>query len=305
MNPTANTVSRITEIFQKNTSGIIVLPNNPTQDAIAAATALYLFLMKEQKTVSLACSSSVQSELPATDKIAQNLSVNGDNLVVSFPYQDGTIDKIDYHIKGNFFNLVISPRQGFPKLNPKDVTYSYSGGTFDFIVVIDAPNLNSLGTLYTENQSQFQGKNLINIDRHLTNAFYGSINYVNKSSSSISEMVFKIISSFQKPLDKDAATNLYAGITAATNNFTSYSVNAETFETVAALLKAGAVKKMLGKTVQQRPVPPPYPSSPSAFERPLQSNIKTVEQTPGQVVREGSSSAQEWLKPKIFSDGMG
>ena len=103
------------------------------------------------------------------------------------------IDKVDYNIQGENFNLIISPRQGFPKIDPNQVKYSYTGGSFDYLIAIDAPNLNSLGNLYTENEKQFQGKDIINIDRHLTNGYYGTVNYVNKTSSSISELILKLL----------------------------------------------------------------------------------------------------------------
>ena len=118
------------------------------------------------------------------------------------------------------------------------------------------PNLNSAGPLYADNQAMFQGKNIINIDRHLTNGFFGTINFVNKTSSSTSELALKTLQALQVELDRDIATNLYAGISAATNNFTAYSVNAETFETIATLLKAGAMKKSF-----KPPVPTASPVS--------------------------------------------
>jgi len=73
---------------------------------------------------------------------------------------------------------------------------------------------------------------------------------VNKTASSTSELVYKVIEGLSVQFDKDISTNLYTGIASATNNFTSYSVNAETFETIAKLMKAGAVKK----TMKQSPV---------------------------------------------------
>lgn len=313
MFPNANnqTTSRIVEAINKGSTGIIALPQNPTVDAIAAATALYLGLAKMGKTVNLVCATSVTSDLMAADKIQSNLSVGGDNLVVSFPYSDGSIDKIDYNIQGQFFNLTISPRPGFPKLNPNQVTYSYTGGSFDFIVTVDAPNLNSIGNLYLENQAQFQGKNIINIDRHLTNAFFGTVNFVNKTSSSTSELVLKTLQALQVELDKDISTNLYAGISAATNNFTAYSVNAETFETIAALLKAGALKRVAKTPVSQPPrmpsfTPPPVqqtPSSQTSFEQKTGGSIDTIERATTSQTKEGSPNPQDWLKPKIFKGG--
>jgi hypothetical protein len=316
---TNTTLPRVSDIITKGLSGIVVLPANPSQDAIAGATSLYLALLKMGKNVTIVCSSPIKSDMIAADKIQSSLSVGGDNLVVSFPYADGAIDKIDYHIQGEKFNLVISPRQGYPKLNPNQVTYSYSGGTFDFIIAVDAPNLNAIGALYTDNQAQFQGKEIINIDRHLTNAFFGTVNYVNKTSSSTCELVYKIVRQLECELDKDMATNLYTGIAVATNTFTSYSVNAETFETVAALLKAGASKK----TTPQQPRPQSFeapvsmpqqfqktaPASTPVFsvkqpgnERQQVQSISSIESQESQS-KEGAQSPQDWLKPNIFKGG--
>lgn len=304
-----SSLPRLIEVIQKGQSGSIVLPQNPTADAVAGATALYLALNKLGKNVSIACTNKVNYSLTASDKISTQLAMGGDNLVVSFPYIDGTIDKVDYNIQGSNFNLIISPRPGTPKLNPKQVKYSYSGGSVDFIIVLDAPTLNSVGTLYTENQKQFQGKDIINLDRHLTNSFYGTVNFVNKTSSSISELVLKLIQGFEVEIDRDMATNLYAGIASSTNNFTSYSVTAETFENIAALLRMGAIKKTLTKPPgQQRPFQQPSQPINSSFnaggydEQPdMVTPIEDVEREPKGI----PTTPQDWLKPKIFRRGGG
>lgn len=243
MNPTDNSLTQINEAITKGVSGVIVLPANPTNDAVAAGTALYLGLTKMGKNVSILSASTPDSQLSASDKIQNTFTTKGDNLVISFPYTDGSIDKVDYNIQGETFNLIITPRQGQPKLDPQKVQYSFTGGAVDFIITVDAPNLNSLGTIYSENQREFQGKTIINIDRHLINNMFGTINYINKTSSSTSELALKVLKNLQIEIDKDMSTNLYSGITGATNYFSSYSVNADTFEAASTLLKLGAVKR--------------------------------------------------------------
>jgi len=294
MNPNQQTISRISEVISKLNSGVIVIPTNPSIDTIASSTSLYLALTKLGKTVSLVCSSSVQSELTAADKFQNNPTTTGDNLIVSFPYTDGAVDKVDYNIQGNKFNLIIAPRQGYPKLNPNQVKFSYIGGTVDFIIVIDAPNFNALGQIYTDNQTMFQGREIINIDRHLTNGFFGSINFVNKSASSISEIILKIIKAFNIEIDRDIASNLYAGLIAATNNFTSYSVNADTFETASVLLKLGAIKKPMSRSMNATGQMVTTIRPPSFSQKP----IGAIEQEPG--AKPDDNQNQDWLKPKIF-----
>jgi hypothetical protein len=265
------------------------------------------------KTVSIACSQKVQSDLTASDKIQNIIGAGGDSLMVSFPYTDGAIDKVDYNIQGESFNLVVTPRPGFQKLNPNQVKFSYTGGLVDVIFVIDAPTLNSLGTIYTENQNQFNGKDIINIDRHLTNAYYGTVNYVNKTISSISELILSILQTLGAEIDRDMATNLYAGSAASTNNFTSYSTNAETFEHIATLLRLGAVKKTFKKPVPAM-TPQPMSFQPSINSQPQVINSMPshspevpksgpIESVEKEAVIDKPQTSQEWLKPKIFKGG--
>lgn len=239
---TRSQLQKVIEIIQNGQSGLICLPENATDDAVASATALYLGLTQIGRNVSLASSAPIKSDLVAADKIQGEVATSGDNLVISFPYQDGSIDKVDYFIQNDMFNIVVSPRAGTEKLNQKEVKFNYSGGSVDFIITVDTPNFRALGQLYSENQEQFKGKKIVNIDRHLTNSFYGSANYVNRTVSSTAELILGILQTMNVQIDKDIATNLYAGIAAATTNYTATTVNAGTFEASAYLLKQGAVK---------------------------------------------------------------
>jgi len=239
-------IDKISDVINQSNSGVIVLQPNPTIDAIGAATALHLGLLKIQRTTYLACTNPPQSNLAGAHKIQSSLISGGDNLVISFPYIEGSIDKVDYNIQGNFFNLVVVPRPGYPKLDTDKVKFTYTGAKIDYIIAIDSPSLNGLGQLYSENQQHFQGKNIINIDRHIVNNSYGTVNYINKTSSSTSELVFHVLRGLQIEIDKDIATNLYTGLLSATNNFTAYSVNPGTFEAASELMRLGAEKKAIG-----------------------------------------------------------
>jgi len=284
-------ISRIIDTLGKVSSGAIILSANPSIDAVAAASSLYLGITKIGKTVTLVCETPIDFDLTAVEKFKKDLLVAGDNLVISFPYSDGSIDKVDYNIQGNLFNLIVTPRPGFSKLDPSKVKFTYSGGIVDFIITIDAPSLNSLGTIYNNNQNQFQGKELINIDRHLTNASYGTINYLNKTSSSVCEMILLLLQQLQLEIDRDMATNLYAGIAAATNNFSSYSVTADTFEKIASLLRLGAIKKNI-KNINLMPQ--------------LQNRERNINKPPQAVEKENQpeeGTPSDWLRPKIFKGG--
>lgn len=317
MNNQQNSLNRIFEVINKSSSGVILVPSKASGDTVAAACSLYLALIKMGKNVSLSSSKKPNYDLVGVDKFQQTLSTDGNSLMISFPYTEGSIDKVDYNIQGDYFNLIITPREGYEKLDPNKVSFSYTGGKIDFFIVIDAPNLNSLGSIYTDNQNLFTGCEIINIDRHLINSYFGTVNYVDKTSSSISELILNVIKTLKIDFDKDISTNLYAGIALSTNNFTSYSTNATTFENVAFLLKQGAIKKILKKpekeVIERRQISPASPPSlpksqtlnfsPPEFE-PTPIEMVEKEKQPQSSNFEGKKTFKpSSLKPKIFRGG--
>lgn len=314
MNPDDTQIQRINEIISKNQSGIILVPPSPSIDTIAGATALYLTLNKLGKNVSLACSQKINNpQITGSEKFDTDINVSGDNLMISFPYADGAIDKVDYYIQGEFFNLIIAPRPGHKKLDPSKVKFSYVGGKIDFFIILDSPTLNNLGDIYLNNKEKFTGCEIINIDRHLTNANYGTANYVKKTAASLSEIVFEVIQGLNIEIDKEIATNLYTGIIAGTNNFTSYSVTAQTLETAAKLLRLGAIKKILNKSgldFSEQTKKESFFSFPQKFtikpknQQPTEEKVTPIENVEKEkVLKEENTTPQDWLKPKIFRGG--
>lgn len=330
MNPANAQLQKISELIQSTSSGIICLPENAGTDAVAAGTALYLGLQQLGKNVTLASSGAINSELLYADKIIGSFSTSGENLVISFPYTDGSVEKVDYFIQGNQFNIVIVPGAGTEKLKREQVKYSYAGGDIQFIITIDTPSLKSLGQLYTQNQEQFKGKKIINIDRHVANSFYGTVNFVSKTTSSNVELIMAVLTALKVQFTKEMATNLYAGILAATQNFTAPGVNPQTFEAGAYLMKAGAGHGA-PSPVQSTPqnIPQPHPNMQPLRQQRSAQPVQTQQVVPnpfaqkgadrqavrtvGQVEKTPASSLEgaapneneddEWLKPNIFKPG--
>ncbi len=312
MNPTRSQLEKVIETLQNHTSGVICLGENPSIDSVAAATSLYLGLTQLGKNVSIATDGVINSDMIGAEKVQSELTTSGDNLVISFPYTEGSIDKVDYFIQNDRFNVVITPRAGTPSLDSKAVNFSTAGGSIEFIIVIGVSSLRTLGTLYTENQDLFKQSKVINIDRSLTNAYFGSANFVNRNVSSLSELALTILTTMNVEIDKEMATNLYAGVIDATKSFSTQSTNASTFENSAMLLKSGAKKPGSASSPQAGQLstdtqPQTFQiNQKKSFERQGAKPIKAVERAPmiGSIEGDDSISEDEeddtWLKPKIF-----
>ncbi|MBI4067741.1 hypothetical protein HY407_05140 [Candidatus Gottesmanbacteria bacterium] len=274
-----NREPQVKQVLDGSREILIALPRNPNVDSVASGLSLYLALSASGKRVNIVSPSPMLVEfnqLVGVDKIGNNLANGGRNLIVSFPYQEGSIEKVSYNIENSTFNLVIEPREGYPNITPDKLSYSFGGGSFDLVIVIDAENLNDLGEIYSQNQNLFTEKQVINIDNSLTNSRFGKINLVDPNLATISEMVTNLLSSWGLRMDPDIATNLLAGITMGSNNFTSPTSTVATFESAAICMRNGArkmsVQSMPAPTQQQQPYQfPTNYAQPQASYQPTQS----------------------------------
>lgn len=258
------------------TSVVILLPDNASRDAVAAALALYLSFIQLGKSTTVAYPRPAivgWSHLVGVNKLVQNLG--NKNFVISLEYVEGSIEKVSYNIEGNKFNLVVEPRVGAPAFDEKKVNYSYSGISADLIIGIGVSTPEGLGKYYLDNKPLFAQKTVLAID-HKGSVSYGKIN-VSRPAATVSELSAQFMKDVGLPMTPDIASNLYDGIVSGSRNFTITTVSADTFEVVAHLLRQGA-RKM--NTRQEE-----MPDKEFAQARPPEAP-----QTP-----------PDWLKPKIYS----
>jgi phosphoesterase RecJ-like protein len=83
-------------------------------------------------------------------------------------------------------------------------------------IVLDCGDLARVGGVKKFIQD---GKPLINIDHHVTNDSFGSINVVDPQASSTCEMIFDLLKEARHPLNKNLALLLYAGLMTDTGSF--------------------------------------------------------------------------------------
>lgn len=310
---------------------LIVLTANHTFDTVAASLSLYLALLKKGKRTSIVCANPMvveYSHIVGVDKISSNFAVgNGKNLVISFPYQEGSIEKVSYNIENETFNLVIEPREGYPMITPDIVRYSESGGTCDLIITLGATQLMDTGSIYSNNAGFFADKPILNIDTQNNNQQFGKANIVDGTVSSLSELTANILSFIGLSMDTDIASNLYTGIAEGSGNFTSKETTANTFETVAICLRNGA-RKLSMHEIQTQPFsslssipsmrvskPQPQPQQPIQVQpkinqpqggmKQFQQQMKSYPQTQQPPMRKSapnqpSNAPPDWLKPKIY-----
>lgn len=294
----ATEVTKVKDLLTKAKDVLIVTHESPTDDSVGSALALYLGLVSMGKKVTIACPDPITvglSNYIGVNKMIADLA-DKKNFIVSLDYVDGSIEKVSYNIEGDKFNLVIEPRAGYDGLSQDKVRYSYTTANADLIVVVDTIHLGGLKKLYEGNKELFAGKQIVNIDRHPNNAFYGMVNVVDSTASTTAEVVARLLSMLGLKLTADIATNLLNAVYGGTANFTAVNVSAGAFDVASVALKVGG--KRFGVT----------PPAPSVEEKPVEEMVvpqaaETVTHDhPHPVIGEGAKpqAPADWLRPKIF-----
>lgn len=235
--------SKIQDILAKNDKISIAVGKNSSMDEMGAALALYLSLKTQGKKISIGTPSTPTvaiSSLVGIDKVKDAITSDGGDLIVSFPYKEGEIEKVSYTLENGHLNIIVKAGNQGLSFTEKDVQYKHAGENPTLLIVIGTSRLSDLGPLF--NPETFKDTTVINIDNKEDNQNFGDIVLVSSRFSSVSEQVANLISSLNMPLDTDIAQNLLSGISFATQNFQSKETSYLAFEMAALLMKKGAVR---------------------------------------------------------------
>jgi phosphoesterase RecJ-like protein len=118
-----------------------------------------------------------------------------------------------------------------PILSPAEVD------RYDLVISLDCADLGRLGTAYDESLA---GLPLVNIDHHVTNTHFGTVNWVDTEVASAAEMVLSLVESMGVPLNPEIALCLLNGIVTDTRGFRIPNTPLRTMRAVLKLMEAGA-----------------------------------------------------------------
>lgn len=238
-------------ITQSNSIGIAVGPN-PSLDKMAAALGLSLLLKEANKNAIVASPTDpiVEiSNLVGINKVQKSFVSGGGgsgDLVVSFPYLEGEIEKVSYTLENGFLNIIVKASEQGLSFSEKDVQYTRGGGAaaagsnLELLFVIGTASLAELGNLY--DPQSMQNTKIVNIDNSDKNQSFGDLNMVVPQASSVSELIGDIALSLGFRIERDAAQNLLSGITTVTQNFQNPRTSSLAFEVASYFMKRGAAR---------------------------------------------------------------
>ncbi|MBW1674270.1 MAG: bifunctional oligoribonuclease/PAP phosphatase NrnA [Deltaproteobacteria bacterium] len=97
---------------------------------------------------------------------------------------------------------------------------------FDALFVLDCGTLERLGEISSDICNI---KPLINIDHHENNSQFGDVNFVDTNSSSVGEIIYRLIQVADLPMSKNIAENLFVALQTDTGSFRYANTTKEAF----------------------------------------------------------------------------
>lgn len=279
-------LQRLKDAISKSDRIAIAVGRNPVVDDMAAALSLYLALEQTGKKPMIASTTQPlveHSSLVGVDKIKSQFEGGAGDLVVSFPYKEGEIEKVSYTIESGLLNIVVKAGQQGLTFQESDVRFTRGGGVPQLLFIVGTARLSDLGSLF--NPDTLKDTQIVNIDNKRDNQGFGDIVMVNPQASSVSEEMANVLMSLGVDLDIDIAQNLFSGIVSATESFQSPSTSPSAFEMAGILMKKGAQRvstppaypRPQAQAQTQRPMPQPqFGSQNQQAQPPQQQNEERV-----------------------------
>jgi phosphoesterase RecJ-like protein len=123
----------------------------------------------------------------------------------------------------------------------------------DLIVCLDTGDTSRLGALYTP--QAYSGRPVINIDHHLTNTRFGTINVIDPQAAAVGEMVYMLVQALGVSFNSMIATCLLTAIVTDTIGFRTSSTSPRVLRAAADLMEAGAsLADIVQQSFESRPL---------------------------------------------------
>ena len=158
------------------------------------------------------------------------------------------LEEISYETRDNKVEIFLKPK--FGEFTAEDITFGRDKFPLDLIITLETKSLEDLGKLYEQNTDLFFETPKINIDNSSANEYFGAINLVDVTSTSVAEILAGLFSQYEEQLvDEDVATCLLAGIIAKTHSFQHVQTTPKAFLKASELVSLGGRQQEIIKNI--------------------------------------------------------
>ncbi len=249
-----NNTEQIKRLLKDAKNILITFKKTYDGDALGSALALKLFTEKLGKRADIVCDDFVLhprlSFLKRSNKIQSQL---GDlhQCIITVDIAQSGLSELSYDKKDDKLRIFITPQTGY--ITRDNITTAQTEYKYDVIIVLDTPDVVSLGNIYTNNGDFFHTTPIINIDHKSSNEYFGSINMVDIPASTTSEIMYSVLTQIgeEAPITRHMANALLTGLIEGTRSFKHRKVRPNTLDVASKLVELGADRAFIMKNLYQ------------------------------------------------------
>ena len=200
----------ILDLIESAQKTLVIPVASKEKDSLSAALAISFIIKDLSKEVSILYPYDIPSEFKEFENLVDiKKEFDQKSLVVGINYKDTPVEKINYYIKDDTLNLVVTPVPS--NFDLSRVSFTKTGTKYDLIIVIGAKDLGELGNIYYENIDDFKKPPVLNISNGDISENYGTININDPAFDSLTELMYNKLALWGFKPNKNAAKALLIG----------------------------------------------------------------------------------------------
>ncbi|MBR2998625.1 hypothetical protein IKF34_02555 [Candidatus Saccharibacteria bacterium] len=261
---------------------LIALSSDPTVDELAAAIGLSIHLDRLGKHATAIYSGSTPNALEFL-KPSETLEPSIDALqdfVIALSKEKA--DHLRYKLDGDYVKIYITPYR--TRISKDDLNYSYGDFNIDLVLALNVSNGIDLDDALREHGRIMHDASIINITAGNPGKF-GEIQWSDKTASSISEMVARLLFSENSKIDEEEATAFLTGIVSATNRFSNAKTSPIAMQISSQLMESGANQQLISKNIT--------PAQEGAEQKAKQADKSVAAEKESEQTKESESVAED------------
>lgn len=247
-------IQKAIELLEKSEHLTVFIPTDADLDCLAAAETLTAVLCEQNKQINFLSRPRTENmPHPSFFKKIAASAVPPREFIVSLDTTFSPVSQLKYERLENKIEVVFSPKT--TPLKKEFVSFKEGRMMSDCILALGIGDLESLQDAERVNPEFFTENPIINFDFSEKNKNYGEANLIDVERCSLAEVLYDFLSIYyERPLPKELATLLLAGLAFKSGGFKESSAGPDAFVVASELLRLGADKD-LAFFLAQRPLP--------------------------------------------------
>ena len=237
------------DLIQKSKNILIALPESLNGDSLGSALALEAALKKLNKKVEVAAAEAPPDKLSFLAGAAnlKNKLTSLRDFVISIDTSQNKISRLRYETANSVLKIFLATPQ---KIEQRDIKLEPGPFYYDLIITIDAPDLESLGQIFSDNTELFFNKSILNIDHKAGNEYFGEVNLIEPTAAACAEIVAGLIEKLGSILiDDSVATSLLTGLIVKTHSWQNSKTTPQALNLASLLIVRGADQETIVKNL--------------------------------------------------------